>query len=92
MECVGSKLYAVGVGFEVTSIDVRILCLRLDVESLPNPVVMLTLRRGCDVDRFMRAHDTRILMKAINSEHKNPEEFWGSLREGFIKGPPVFVR
>jgi len=37
-------------------------------------------------------HDTNLLMKAINSKQKCPEEFWENLREEFIKGPPIFVR
>ena len=92
MKCVGPKFCAVDGDFEITSIDVRILCARLNADSLSNPVVMLTWRRRCDVDQFTRVHDARILMKAINSKYKDPEEFWENLREGFIKGPPVFVR
>ena len=45
-----------------------------------------------DVDEYTRVHDTRLLMKTINSKQKDPEDFWEQLRKKFIKGPPIFVR
>lgn len=86
---------AVRVRLDDISIDVRALRPRpLSIlwRALPWLTVVLTLWRGRDVERYTGTHNTNVLMKAINSKQKRPDEFWESLRDEFMKGPPIFVR
>ena len=92
MKYVGPRFCAVGVGFEVISIGIHMLCARLfnlRADSLSDLAVMLTLWCGCDVDWYTRVHGTRLLMKTINCKHENPEEFLESLREEFRLSSPT---
>lgn len=91
---VRSMWIAIGVCLEVIPIDPLALCLRpLDlVMYIVFHCCLLISWCVCGTERYTRVHDTNILMKAINSRQKCPEEFWENLRDEFIKGPPIFVR